>query len=91
MDQWIKLTDTKKIKAAALALYIFVEIRIISGLCKLLGHVCFCTDLHPDNLFTTVDKRIAFINCGMMDQLEEETKETITNYVVQLIHRDYNA
>jgi predicted unusual protein kinase regulating ubiquinone biosynthesis (AarF/ABC1/UbiB family) len=91
MDQWIKLTDTKKIKTAALALYIFVEIRIISGLCTLLGHVCFCTDLHSDNLFTTVDKRIAFINCGMMDQLEEETKETITNYVVQLIYRDYNA
>jgi predicted unusual protein kinase regulating ubiquinone biosynthesis (AarF/ABC1/UbiB family) len=91
MDQWVKLIDTKTIKATGLALYIFVKITIISGLCKLLGDVCFCSDLHPDNLFAIVDKRIAFIDFGMMYQLEKETKEAIVNSVVQLIHRDYNA
>ena len=34
---------------------------------------------------------MAFIDFGMMDQLEEETKETIASSVVQLINKDYNA
>lgn len=62
-----------------------------SGLRQLLEHGFFHADPHPGNLFATLDGRMAFIDFGMMDQLEEETKETIASSVVQLINEDYDA
>jgi predicted unusual protein kinase regulating ubiquinone biosynthesis (AarF/ABC1/UbiB family) len=37
------------------------------------------------------DGRMAFIDFGMMDQLEEYTKETIASSVVDLINKDYTS
>ena len=34
---------------------------------------------------------MAYIDFGMMDQLEEETKETIASSIVQLLNKDYKA
>ncbi|MDJ0659355.1 MAG: AarF/ABC1/UbiB kinase family protein [Crocosphaera sp.] len=92
--EWIqgyKLTDTDQIKAAGLDPYAIVRIGVTSGLRQLLEHGFFHADPHPGNLFATLDGRMAFIDFGMMDQLEEETKETIASSVVQLINQDYDA
>ncbi|WP_107669066.1 AarF/ABC1/UbiB kinase family protein [Cyanothece sp. BG0011] len=92
--EWIqgyKLTDTDKIRAAGLDPYAIVKIGVTSGLRQLLEHGFFHADPHPGNLFATLDGRMAFIDFGMMDQLEEETKETIASSVVQLINEDYDA
>ncbi len=92
--EWIqgyKLTDTEQIKAAGLDPYAIVRIGVTSGLRQLLEHGFFHADPHPGNLFATLDGRMAFIDFGMMDQLEEETKETIASSVVQLINQDYDA
>jgi predicted unusual protein kinase regulating ubiquinone biosynthesis (AarF/ABC1/UbiB family) len=92
--EWIdgfKLTDTDKIKAAGLDPNEIVKIGVTSGLRQLLEYGFFHADPHPGNLFATVDGRMAFIDFGMMDQLEEETKETIASAVVQLINKDYYA
>jgi len=92
--EWIdgfKLTDTDKIAAAGLELNDLIKIGVISGLRQLLEHGFFHADPHPGNLFATPDGRMAYIDFGMMDQLEEETKETIASAVVQLINRDYKA
>jgi predicted unusual protein kinase regulating ubiquinone biosynthesis (AarF/ABC1/UbiB family) len=56
---------------------------------QLLEFGFFHADPHPGNLFATPDGRMAYIDFGMMDQLEEDTKETIASAVVQLINRDY--
>ena len=92
--EWIdgfKLTDTDKIAAAGLELDDLIKIGVISGLRQLLEHGFFHADPHPGNLFATPDGRMAYIDFGMMDQLEEETKETIASAVVQLINKDYKA
>ncbi|WP_041934048.1 ABC1 kinase family protein [Gloeothece verrucosa] len=92
--EWIegyKLTDTDKIKAAGIDPNEIIKIGVTSGLKQLLEHGFFHADPHPGNLFATLDGRMAFIDFGMMDQLEEETKETIASSVVQLINRDYQA
>ncbi|MGK7941090.1 MAG: ABC1 kinase family protein [Crocosphaera sp.] len=92
--EWIqgyKLTDTEQIKAAGLDPYAIVKIGVTSGLRQLLEHGFFHADPHPGNLFATLDGRMAYIDFGMMDQLEEDTKETIASSVVQLINQDYNA
>ena len=90
--EWIngfKLTDTPAVKAAGLDTDALVEIGVTSGLQQLLEHGFFHADPHPGNLFALPDGRMAYIDFGMMDQLEQETKETLVDAVVHLINKDY--
>jgi predicted unusual protein kinase regulating ubiquinone biosynthesis (AarF/ABC1/UbiB family) len=87
----IKLTDLEKIEAAGLDADRLIKIGVTSGLRQLLEHGFFHADPHPGNLFATLDGRMAYIDFGMMDQLDETTKETIASAVVQLINCDYLA
>ncbi|MCT0253020.1 MULTISPECIES: AarF/ABC1/UbiB kinase family protein [unclassified Synechocystis] len=92
--EWIqgfKLTDTDKIRAAGLDPSDIIRIGVTSGLRQLLEHGFFHADPHPGNLFATLDGRMAYIDFGMMDQLEPGTKETIASSIVQLINKDYLA
>ncbi|MDF0553902.1 AarF/ABC1/UbiB kinase family protein [Kamptonema sp. UHCC 0994] len=85
----IKLTDTQRIQAAGLDTNSLIEIGVRSGLRQLLEHGFFHADPHPGNLFAIADGRMAYIDFGMMDQLEEPTKETLVDSVVHLINKDY--
>ena len=90
--EWIngfKLTDMASIRAAGLDTDKVIEIGVISGLRQLLEHGFFHADPHPGNLFAMPDGRMAYIDFGMMDQLEQYTKETIASSVVYLINKDY--
>jgi len=90
--EWIhgyKLTDTAALKAAGLDTDAMTRIGVISGLKQLLEHGFFHADPHPGNLFATPDGRMAYIDFGMMDQLDQNTKETIAGSVVHLINQDY--
>lgn len=92
--EWIngyKLNDIDQIKAAGINPYEIIRIGVTSGLRQLLEHGFFHADPHPGNLFATFDGRMAYIDFGMMDQLEETTKETIASSIVQLINKDYTA
>jgi len=92
--EWIngfKLTDTAKIRAAGLEVDDLIKIGVVSGLRQLLEHGFFHADPHPGNLFALPDGRMAYIDFGMMDQLEEHTKETIASSVVYLINQDYQT
>jgi predicted unusual protein kinase regulating ubiquinone biosynthesis (AarF/ABC1/UbiB family) len=92
--EWIngyRLNDIEGIKAAGLNLDDLIRIGVTSGLRQLLEHGFFHADPHPGNLFATPDGKMAYIDFGMMDQLEENTKETIVSAVVQLINQDYPA
>ncbi len=90
--EWIngfKLTDTDKVKAAGLVSNNLVEIGVSSGLRQLLEFGFFHADPHPGNLFAMPDGRMAYIDFGMTDQLDQITKETLVDSVVHLINRDY--
>lgn len=92
--EWIngyKLNDLEGMKAAGFDPDEIIRIGVTSGLKQLLEHGFFHADPHPGNLFATTEGQMAYIDFGMMDQLEEETKETIASSVVQLINKDYNA
>jgi predicted unusual protein kinase regulating ubiquinone biosynthesis (AarF/ABC1/UbiB family) len=92
--EWInglKLNDTEGIKAAGLDPAAIVRIGVTSGLRQLLEFGFFHADPHPGNLFATADGRMAYIDFGMMDQLEEDTKETLVSAVVELINKDYDG
>ena len=85
----IKLTDMASVKAAGLDTNSLIEIGVRSGLRQLLEHGFFHADPHPGNLFALADGRMAYIDFGMMDQMEETTKETLVDSVVHLINKDY--
>lgn len=90
--EWIdgfKLTDTEAVKAAGLASSDLVEIGVSAGLRQLLEFGFFHADPHPGNLFALSDGRMAYIDFGMTDQLDQLTKETLVDSVVHLINQDY--
>ena len=92
--EWIegyKLTDVDRIRAAGLDETALIEVGVSTGLRQLLEFGFFHADPHPGNLFAMPDGRMAYIDFGMMDQLEETTKEALAASVVQLINRDYNS
>lgn len=85
----IKLTDTAAIKAAGLDTDELVKIGVLAGMRQLLEFGFFHADPHPGNLFATYDGRMAYIDFGMMDQLNLTTKEQLVDSVVHLINKDY--
>jgi len=90
--EWIngfKLTDTQRIREAGLDPEAIIQIGVTSGLQQLLEHGFFHADPHPGNLFAMPDGRMAYIDFGMMDQLEETTKETLVDALVDLVNKDY--
>ncbi|MEO1210537.1 MAG: AarF/ABC1/UbiB kinase family protein [Cyanobacteria bacterium J06638_20] len=91
--EWIdgfKLNDTDKIRGLNLDQDKLIEIGVTSGLRQLLEFGFFHADPHPGNLFAMPDGRMAYIDFGMMDQLAQETKETLVDALVHLINKDYS-
>lgn len=100
-----KLTDTQQIEKNGLDTDTLITIGVTAGLQQLLEHGFFHADPHPGNLFALPPQcpvdgdrspgkwfqggRMAFIDFGMMDQLDELTKETLVDAVVHLINKDY--
>jgi predicted unusual protein kinase regulating ubiquinone biosynthesis (AarF/ABC1/UbiB family) len=90
--EWIngfKLTDTESVIAAGLDIDDLIRVGVVGGLRQLLEFGFFHADPHPGNLFALADGRMAYIDFGMMDQLQEHTKETLVDAVVHLINKDY--
>ncbi len=85
----IKLTDTAAIKTAGLDTDELVKIGVLAGMRQLLEFGFFHADPHPGNLFATYDGRMAYVDFGMMDQLDLSTKEQLVDSVVHLINKDY--
>jgi predicted unusual protein kinase regulating ubiquinone biosynthesis (AarF/ABC1/UbiB family) len=99
--EWIdgtKLTQSDLVKARDLDKDQIIKICVNSGLRQLLEHGLFHADPHPGNLFALgadpenpsgPQGRMAYIDFGMMDQLNEPMKESLVDSVVHLINQDY--
>ena len=97
--EWIegyKLTGSPEFYDADLNQAEIIRIGVISGLQQLLEFGFFHADPHPGNLFALpadpnlgLSERMAYIDFGMMDQLSQDTKETLVDAVVHLINKDY--
>jgi predicted unusual protein kinase regulating ubiquinone biosynthesis (AarF/ABC1/UbiB family) len=90
--EWIngyKLTGTQYLADAGINPESIIEIGVTTGLQQLLEHGFFHADPHPGNLFATLEGQMAYIDFGMMDQLEESTKESLVDALVHLINKDY--
>lgn len=91
--EWIdgyKLTGMGQLQDVGVDEAAIVEIGVSSGLQQLLEFGFFHADPHPGNLFATKDGRMAYIDFGMMDQLDETSKENLVDAVVHLINKEYD-
>ncbi|EKV00867.1 putative unusual protein kinase [Leptolyngbya sp. PCC 7375] len=86
----IKLTDIERVQAAGLDSDDLVGIGVASGLRQLLEFGFFHADPHPGNLFAMPNGTMAYIDFGMMDQLNQDMKETLVDSVVHLINQEYD-
>jgi predicted unusual protein kinase regulating ubiquinone biosynthesis (AarF/ABC1/UbiB family) len=90
--EWIegsKLTDAEGMALDNLNQDRLIEIGVTSGLRQLLEFGFFHADPHPGNLFALADGRMAYIDFGMMDQMDQDTKETLVDAIVYLINQDF--
>ncbi len=90
--EWIngyKLTEMDRLDDAGIDPRAIVEIGVTSGLQQLLEFGFFHADPHPGNLFATANNEMAYIDFGMMDQLDESMKETLVDALVHLVNKDY--
>jgi predicted unusual protein kinase regulating ubiquinone biosynthesis (AarF/ABC1/UbiB family) len=90
--EWIqgyKLNGASSLIAANVDINKFIQDAVEAGLQQLLEHGFFHADPHPGNLFVLSDGRIAYIDFGMMDQLDQYSKETIVDALVHLVNKDY--
>lgn len=101
-----KLTDADRISETGLDVNTIIQIGVTSGLRQLLEFGFFHADPHPGNLFAMTPQcsldgtqtaqaeygtQMAYIDFGMMDQMDETTKETLVDAVVHLINKEYLA
>lgn len=101
-----KLTDAERISETGLDIDTVIQIGVTSGLRQLLEFGFFHADPHPGNLFAMTPQcslngtqtaqaeygtQMAYIDFGMMDQMDEITKETLVDAVVHLINKEYLA
>lgn len=101
-----KLTDAERISETGLDVDTVIQIGVTSGLRQLLEFGFFHADPHPGNLFALTPQcslsgtqtaqaeygtQMAYIDFGMMDQMDETTKETLVDAVVHLINKEYLA
>lgn len=90
--EWIegyKLNDIPTMQGAGIDTHALIEVGVTTGLQQLLEFGFFHADPHPGNLFGLADGRMAYIDFGMMDQLDETTKENLVEAIVHLINKDY--
>ncbi|NJK40256.1 MAG: AarF/ABC1/UbiB kinase family protein [Acaryochloridaceae cyanobacterium SU_2_1] len=91
--EWIdgfKLTDTQCAIDAKIAPDRLIQIGVISSLRQLLEFGFFHADPHPGNLFATSEGTMAYVDFGMMDQLDQFTKNTLVDALVHLVNKDYD-
>jgi predicted unusual protein kinase regulating ubiquinone biosynthesis (AarF/ABC1/UbiB family) len=86
----IKLTGMECILASDLSTDTLIRTGVTTGLRQLLEFGFFHADPHPGNLFALASGGIAYIDFGMMDQLDQLTKETLVDALVHLVNQDYN-
>ena len=92
--EWIngcKLTGTEFCEAYHLDRDKLIHTAVVAGLQQLLEFGFFHADPHPGNLFAMPDGRLAYIDFGMMDQLDECAKHGLVDSVIHLINKDYQS
>ncbi|GBF81538.1 ABC1 kinase family protein [Aphanothece sacrum] len=92
--EWIegtKLTNIQEIQAQGIDATHLVEVGVNCSLRQLLEHGFFHADPHPGNLLAMRDGRLAYLDFGMMSNIQPYQRYGLIEAVVHLVNRDFES
>ncbi len=92
--EWInglKLTQVKEIAALGIDARYLVEVGVQCSLRQLLEHGFFHADPHPGNLLATPDGKLAYLDFGMMSEIQPPQRYGLIEAIVHVVNRDFDA
>lgn len=87
----IKLTDIEAVEAQGIDATALVEVGVQCSLRQLLEDGFFHADPHPGNLLAMEDGRLAYLDFGMMSQMEPYQRYGLIEAIVHLVNRDFES
>ena len=92
--EWIegvKLTELEKLKAQGIDPTHVIEVGVQCSLRQLLEHGFFHADPHPGNLLVTRDGKLAYLDFGMMCEVEPYQRYGLIEAIVHMVNRDFEG
>jgi predicted unusual protein kinase regulating ubiquinone biosynthesis (AarF/ABC1/UbiB family) len=92
--EWIdgtKLTNLPAIQQQGIDATHLIEVGVNCSLRQLLEHGFFHADPHPGNLLATRDGKLAYLDFGMMSEIQPHQRYGLIEAVVHLVNRDFDA
>ncbi|MEH2381301.1 MAG: AarF/ABC1/UbiB kinase family protein [Nostoc sp.] len=87
----IKLTQTEEIKAEGINARYLIEVGVQCSLRQLLEHGFFHADPHPGNLLATPDGKLAYLDFGMMSEIQPAQRYGLIEAIVHVVNRDFEG
>ncbi|MEH2409239.1 ABC1 kinase family protein [Nostoc sp.] len=87
----IKLTQTEEIKAQGINARYLIEVGVQCSLRQLLEHGFFHADPHPGNLLATPDGKLAYLDFGMMSEIQPAQRYGLIEAIVHVVNRDFEG
>jgi predicted unusual protein kinase regulating ubiquinone biosynthesis (AarF/ABC1/UbiB family) len=92
--EWIngtKLTQTEEISAQGIDARYLIEVGVQCSLRQLLEHGFFHADPHPGNLLATTDGKLAYLDFGMMSEIQPAQRYGLIEAIVHVVNRDFEG
>jgi predicted unusual protein kinase regulating ubiquinone biosynthesis (AarF/ABC1/UbiB family) len=92
--EWIngtKLTQTAEISAQGINARYLIEVGVQCSLRQLLEHGFFHADPHPGNLLATPDGKLAYLDFGMMSEIQPPQRYGLIEAIVHVVNRDFEG
>ncbi|MBD2566538.1 ABC1 kinase family protein [Anabaena lutea] len=92
--EWVngtKITSTKVIRTQGLEPADLISLEFKFSLQQLLNGGFFHADPHPGNILITPDGKLAYLDFGMMSEVEPETRDFLIVFFLHLIAGDFAA
>ncbi|OUL18486.1 hypothetical protein BV378_36010 [Nostoc sp. RF31YmG] len=87
----IKLTQTAEINAKGIDARYLIEVGVQCSLRQLLEHGFFHADPHPGNLLATLDGKLAYLDFGMMSEIQPPQRYGLIEAIVHVVNRDFEG
>jgi predicted unusual protein kinase regulating ubiquinone biosynthesis (AarF/ABC1/UbiB family) len=87
----IKLTELEELKRRGINPTHVIEVGVQCSLRQLLEHGFFHADPHPGNLLVTAEGKLAYLDFGMMCQVEPYQRYGLIEAIVHMVNRDFEG
>ncbi len=92
--EWIngkKLTQMEELAADGIDARYLIEVGVQCSLRQLLEHGFFHADPHPGNLLATPEGKLAYLDFGMMSQVQPLQRYGLIEAIVHVVNRDFEG